>query len=184
MNLASTIALLGYGTSQGAEKAWDTRGRGRKPRPTVKGLDRSALSKKYSVPVNADKVQAAAQSVQQLAQALGGMVTTNSHPFDILKKGVGIEVKRFMPGHKNLKATVHPDSKQHKIDFATKNNLKRLWLVVHDTSTPGKEGWYARRMGNKGDPWTDPKDPRPGWAYNTRKMFAADSPEGLKEKIK
>lgn len=31
MNLAATIELLGYGTSEGAVKGWDARGRGRHP---------------------------------------------------------------------------------------------------------------------------------------------------------
>ena len=184
MQLAT--AILAYGTSQGAEKAWDTRGRGRKPRPHVEKLDRSKLSKKFSVPVNTEKIRAAAESVKTLASVLGGVVTTNSHPWDILLNGskVGIEVKRFMPGHKHLKATVHPESREKKVAFADKTKMKRMYLVVHDASNPSKESWFVRRVGDKGDPRSDPKDPRTGWSYNTRKMYSANAPEGLKGMIK
>lgn len=35
MNLASTLSVYGYGTHEGVEKEWDTRGRGRKTAPVV-----------------------------------------------------------------------------------------------------------------------------------------------------
>lgn len=61
-------------------------------------------------------------------------------------------------------------SKERKVEFANKNGMQRMYLVVHDTSKPGKEGWYVRRVGDKGDPRSDPKDPRTGFSYNTYSM--------------
>lgn len=185
MNLASSIALLGYGTSSGVEKAWDSRGRGRKTRPTVKNLNRSELAKANYVPVTSDKIRAAGESVNSLAKAIGGIVSRDNSPWDVLKGGtkIGIEVKRFMPGRKNLKATVHSGanvkgassqgSKERKVEFANKSGMKKMFLVVHDTTDPAKEKWYVRRVGDKGDPRSDPKDPRTGWSYNTYSMQQA-----------
>jgi hypothetical protein len=182
MRLATAITLHVYGTSSGVEKAWDARGRGRKQRPTIPNLNRSALSKANYVPVTADKIRAAGDSVKILAAAIGGVVSNDNNAWDILKNGtkVGIEVKRFMPGRKNMKATIHSGdnikgarssgSRERKIEFADNNGMKRMYLVVHDTTTPGKEAWYVRRVGNKGDPRSDPDDPRTGWSYNTYAM--------------
>lgn len=201
MLLATAIVIHGYGTSEGVIKEWDTRGRGRKPRTKVENLNRSKIAKQSYVKVTSEKIKNAAQSVQQLAAALGTQPTANSHPFDILYKGtkVGIEVKRFEPGRKHLKATVHSGatlktkdkgklhnqgSKARKLAFADKTGMQRMYLVVHDMHDPSNVHWYARRMGDKGDPRSDPKDPRTGWSYNTRAMKEVSSPEELKGVIK
>jgi hypothetical protein len=185
MRLATAITLHAYGTSSGVERAWDTRGRGRAVRPTIPNLNRSKVAKANYVPVTAAKIKAAGESVNILAKAIGGTVTGDHHPWDVLLKGtkIGIEVKRFEPGRKNLKATIHSGadvkgaksqgSKERKVEFADKNGMKHMYLVVHDNSTPGKEGWYIRRVGDKGDPRSDPKDPRSGWSYNTYAMKQA-----------
>jgi hypothetical protein len=182
MRIAAAVELYGYGTSTGVERAWDTRGRGRAVRPTVPNLNRSQLAKTTHVDVTPEKIKAAGESVNMLAQAIGGFVSKDNSPWDVLKNGtkVGIEVKRFMPGRKNLKATIHSGknetgkksqgSKARKIEFADQKGMKRMWLVVHDTSDPKEEKWYARRVGNKGDPRSDPKDKGTGWSYNTYTM--------------
>jgi hypothetical protein len=185
MRIAAAVELYGYGTSQGVERAWDTRGRGRAVRPTIPNLNRSKLSKLYHVDVTGEKIDGSADSVNKLATAIGGTVTADHHPWDILHKGnkVGIELKRFFPGVKNLKATIHSGkdvtgkksqgSKARKLEFADKSGMKRMYLVVHDTHDPKDEGWYVRRVGNKGDPRSDPEDPRTGWSYNTYAMQRA-----------
>jgi hypothetical protein len=179
MNLAATINLHGYGTSSGVEKAWDSRGRGRKP------INRSALAKASYVKVTPEKIRAAGDSVNMLAKAIGGVVSRDNAPWDVLKNGtkIGVEVKRFMPGRKHLKATIHSGadvkglsgqgSKERKVAFADKSGMKKMFLVVHDTSDPAKEKWYVRRVGDKGDPRSDPDDPRTGWSYNTYSMKEA-----------
>lgn len=172
-------------------------GSGRHPygRHTV---DRSALAKQHYNGVTPEKVRAAGESVQQLAAALGAVATSNSQPWDILMNGtkIGIEVKRFMPGRKNLRTFVHSGenvkgaskssgSKERKIEFADKSGMKRMFLVAHNTSGNGKQGWYVRRAGDRGDPRSDPKDPRTGWSYHIRHMqYGGLSPEGLKRYIK
>lgn len=177
MRLASAIVLNAYGTSQGVSKAWDTRGRGRAPRPTVPHLNRSKLAKANYVPVTSEKIRNAGESVRLLAAALEATPTPDHHPFDILYKGtkIGIEVKRFEPGRKNLKATIHSGeagegSKERKVEFADKSGMKRMYLVVHDMHDPNNEQWFMRRVGDKDDPRSDPNDPRTGWSYNTYAM--------------
>jgi len=197
VRIATANLLYAYGTSEGVSKAWDSRGRGRAPRPTVPNLNRSALAKANCVPVTSDKIRAAKESVNRLAQALGATVTNDNHAWDLLMNGtkIGIEVKRFMPGRKNLKATIHSGkdvkgsgsqgSKQRKVEFADKSGMKRMYLVVHDTHDPDNEKWYARRVGDKGDPRSDPKDPRTGWSYNYYTMHGRTStPEGLRRLVR
>jgi hypothetical protein len=191
MRLSTATTLYAYGTSEGVQRAWDTRGRGRAPR-SVSIVNRSALSKQFSVPVTSDKIQGSADSVNALAKAIGGTVTDDHHPWDVLKNGtkIGIEVKRFYPGRKNMKATIHSGkdvtgarsqgSKERKIEFADKSGMKRMYLVVHDTTTPGKERWFARRVGDRNDP-RGPKGESPGWSFNTFSMHGGGSkPESLK----
>ena len=188
MNLQT--AILAYGTSEGASRAWDSRGRGRHPQEHgIRTHDRSERAKESHVPVTSEKVRLAKESVVMLSKALGADPTPDNHPFDILLHGtkVGIEVKRFFPGHKNPKVTIHSGqsgkgegasrngSKDKKVAFAKETGMKRLYVAVHDTSDPNHERWYARRLGDKGDPWADPKDPNTGWSYRIKNMASADS---------
>jgi hypothetical protein len=192
MQLASTITLLGYGTSQGMEKAWDTRGRGRAARHTSpQPLNRSALAKQFYSRVTSLKISNAAESVRMVAAALGAQPTPANHPFDALIKGskIGIEVKRFEPGRKNLKATVHSGkhgggSKERKVAFADKVKMKKMFLVVHDMHDPKHPSIYVRRMGDRGDPRSDPNDKRTGWSYYIRTMQRVSSLEDLKRIIR
>jgi hypothetical protein len=179
VNLSSTVKLFAYGTSQGVREAWDTRGRGRAPRATVPHLNRSKMSKEYYVPVTSEKIQLAKESVAMLAAAIGGTVTPDNSPWDILKNGtkIGIEVKRFLPGRKNLKIKIHSkgegepySSKEKKVEFADKHNMKAMYVVAHDTHDPAHEKWYVRRAGDVGDPRADPNDPRTGWNYHIDNM--------------
>ncbi len=194
MRIASAISLYAYGTSEGVSRAWDTRGRGRAERP-VSNIDRSALSKQNYVKVTADKIRAAKESVDMVARAIGGTVTSDNSPWDVLAKGtkIGIEVKRFLPGRKNLKATIHSGdaasgdrssgAKERKVEFANKSGMKKMFLVVHDTHDPNDEAWYVKRVGDRGDPRV-PKDERPGWSFNTFSMNKADSLDDLKRLVK
>jgi len=71
------------------------------------------------------------------------------------------------------------------VEFADKSGMKRMYLVVHDTHDPDNEKWYARRVGDKGDPRSDPKDPRTGWSYNYYTMHGGTStPEGLRRLVR
>jgi len=197
VNINAAIALHAYGTSSGVSRAWDTRGRGRAERPTVHNLDRSALAKASYVPITSEKIRAAGDSVKKLAAAIGGTVTSDNSPWDILVRGtkIGIEVKRFEEGRKHLKATIHSGanvrgegsqgSKERKVEFADKNGMKHMFLVVHDMHDPKNENWYIRRVGDKGDPRSDPKDPRTGWSYNTRTMTpVGSSPAAIRRLIR
>jgi hypothetical protein len=132
--------------------------------------------------MTSEKIRAAGESVKLLAAAIGGTVTKDNSPWDILVRGtkIGIEVKRFEEGRKHLKATIHSGanvkgmgsqgSKERKVEFADKNGMKKMFLVVHDMHDPANENWYVRRVGDKDDPRSDPKDPRTGWSYNARTM--------------
>lgn len=192
MQLASAITLFAAGTSEGAKKAWDTRGRGRKPR-SKSTIDRSTLSKEFSVKINAAKINNAAASVKLVAAAIGGTVTPDHHPWDILVRGnkIVVEVKHFEPGRKNLKATIHSgeherskdphgkSSKDRKKEWAELHGSKQMWLVVHDEHDPKHPAFYARRVGDRGHHLSDPKDKRPGWSYKTYTMKRLSSPKAF-----
>lgn len=123
MNLASTI--VAYGTSEGAEHAWDTRGRGRKQLS-----DKAARAIATYVPVTSDKRRLADESQTIIARAIKGEVTHNNSPFDVIKGKIAIEVKTIFPGVKNNKITMHPESRERKLNAAKKFKLDAYTVIV------------------------------------------------------
>jgi len=124
MNLASTIEA--YGTSQGAEHAWDTRGRGRKEQLSNKAQRARAAY----VPCTAEKQRLADESEKLISAIIHGQRTADNAPFDIIKGKNGIEVKTIFPGVKNDKITIHPESRMRKEEFARKNKIEMHTVVV------------------------------------------------------
>ena len=128
MNLVSTI--LAYGTSEGASRAWDTRGRGR----TKHDSDKVARALASYVPQNKNKVKVATMNEALVAKLLGGTQTTFKHPFDVLvnKGKIAIEVKTVFPGVRNSKITQHPASLERKADFLDEGKYKKAYTVIFD----------------------------------------------------
>lgn len=130
MNLISAISLLYAGTSEGAKKAWDTRGRGRKEKELSPRAQRAIAS---YVPMTHDKHALTEIHEKMIAKALGGSVTKDHSPFDVLVGKMGIEVKTVFPGVKNNKITMHKESRERKLAFMKANKIKKAFTVVVDT---------------------------------------------------
>lgn len=152
MNLLRIIQVYGYGTSEGVEKAWDTRGRGRHTPPPVSVRMRRAMLS--YVPVTKEKHMLAKLNERRVAEAVRGWATANNHPFDVLSaaRPIGVEVKTIVKG-KNDKITMHPDSRRRKLEAAQRLGLKKLYTVAADfrKDTPVwyvKEGVGSYRLGH------------------------------------
>lgn len=126
MNLESTI--LAAGTSEGASKAWDTRGRG-KHKPDS---DKVARAKASYVPVTKDKRQTATVNEAIVAKLVGGLHTKDSEEFDVLLSGkkIAIEVKTIFPDAKNDKITMHGPSLERKLMYMDSEKYKKAYTVV------------------------------------------------------
>lgn len=143
MNLNTTLEA--YGTSEGLGKAWDTRGRGRHAQLS----DRAKRALETYVPVNSAKIQLALESQTLIASAIGGTVTRDNAPFDVVKGKNAIEVKTIFPGVKNNKITMHPESRVRKEKFARKEKMKPYTVIVdrRDNSVHVAEGVKSFRLG-------------------------------------
>lgn len=131
MNLSSTIAIQSYGTSEGAQHAWDTRGRGRKE--VEKPLsDRAKRALDSHVPITAEKMQISKSNERVVAKVLGGLSTADNAPFDVIVGKIGVEVKTVFPGVKNNKITLHPESRERKYDLMKKLKMTKAFVVICD----------------------------------------------------
>jgi hypothetical protein len=171
MDIQASIALHGYGSSEGLRKAWDTRGRNAK-----KSADKSARAKASYVPVGSAKIAISAENVNLLAAAIGGTSTPDHHPWDVLiGNRVAIELKTIFPDAKHGKMTVHPESRERKEAFAKKNGIKLMYMVAVSMREKDK-GIYIKRA-------ADPKAERSGWSYNLRTMTRVNSFKDVKKEI-
>lgn len=128
MNLSNTIDILASGTSEGASKAWDTRGRGRHKQDS----DKVARAKASYVPVTKDKRQRATVNEAVVAKLVGGIHTKDSEEFDVLLPGkkIAIEVKTIFPDAKNDKITQHPESLERKHMYMASERYKKAYTVI------------------------------------------------------
>jgi len=130
MNLQASLDMFGYGTSSGMEKAWDSRGRGRKKCTTPK-CQRALAS---HVPVTKEKRGLATVNEAIVAKLVGGFHTKDSEEFDVLLPGrkIGIEVKSVFPGVMHSKITMHGSSLERKIMFLDAEKYKKAYTVIFD----------------------------------------------------
>lgn len=170
MDIQASIALHGYGTSEGLTKAWDTRGRNAK-----KSAEKSARAKASYVPVGSAKIGVSAENVKLLAAAIGGTPTPDHHPWDVIVGKVAIELKTIFPDAKHGKMTVHPESRIRKEKFAKKNGIKMMFMVAVSMRDKDK-GIYIKRA-------ADPTSDRPGWSYNLRTMTKVSSFKDVKKEL-
>ena len=128
MNLESTLVIHGTGTSSGASKAWDTRGRGRHK----VDVDKVSRAKVSYVPVTKDKRRTATVNEAIVAKLLGGLHTKDSEEFDVLLPGkkIGVEVKTIFPDVKNDKITQHPESLERKHMYMASEGYKKAYTVI------------------------------------------------------
>lgn len=108
-------------------------------RPSTE-VDRSERAKIYFKPSTKLKQAIADHSEQELSTALRIPRTKDNSPFDLVAKGIGVEVKTLID-NKNSKITMHPASRQRKITAARKEGL-RMYTVVCDKRQSGQTAYY------------------------------------------
>ena len=114
--------------------------RGRWSKGGGNGADKSALAKMSFKPSTALKQAIADRSEEELSKSLAIPRTKDNSPFDLVGKGVGVEIKTLMD-NKNSKVTMHPESRMRKIAAARKEGL-RMYTVVVDRRTEGQVSYY------------------------------------------
>jgi len=168
--LAASKEILSYGTSEGADKAWDTRGRGRKqqpvpslrikkaqpvvsippprqetPKPAVQPVNKNMTKQERStfflVPCGKMKQAIADHQEQVLSQALGIPRTPNNSAFDCQSKKIGVECKTMIDSH-NAKITMNKEARLRKITEARKQGL-RMYTVCMDLRDQGNPRYFA-----------------------------------------
>jgi hypothetical protein len=138
--LQSLGSLKAGGPGSGRHKT------GRKEK--VKDPGRKARALETYVPSNAASQLKATINEKKLANALPGSVHLGDHaPFDIMipKARIGIEVKSKFDGRKDT-ITMHPSSRQRKLDAAKSMKLKSIVTVIFD-DRHGKI-YYAQGVGS------------------------------------
>lgn len=103
---------------------------------------RSARAKSAYKPSTAAKQREAEGEQARIATQLKMNNTPDNEPFDLLGKGVGIEVKTLLDNN-NDKITVHPESRKRKEAFAKQMRLKKTYTVVID-KRGGKRDYYIK----------------------------------------
>ena len=142
MKLAAELELYSTGTSEGAEKGWDKRGRGRKePEKKLNPKQQRALSS-YK-PSTRAKQKIAYQMQKLVAAALGGQEIPDHQPFDVQVGRIYLEVKALID-QKNDKLTMHPESLERKLNYAKVNGIKKVYTVAID-KRGGKQDFYYRK---------------------------------------
>lgn len=177
LTIQAAIDLYATQTSEGAKKAWDTRGRGKKKKETKQQLSaRAARAKKSRVSLSKEKEAISFATEAAFAKAIGGVHLGDNSPFDVSHPGKKMlfEIKNVFEEAKHARISVKgPDkhdpvgSRQRKIDYAKKFGTKNIFAVAV-SEKKGSEGIYIRRF-------IDPKDKRPGWSFKIENMTKVKS---------
>ena len=158
-----------YGTSDGTNKAWDTRGRGRKvdPKDLAKikfapsgelkqGVAKNAPSDRMKralanrVPCGAAKQKIADEEEELLSKTLGIPRTRNNSSFDLRNDKVGVEIKTMIDT-KNGRVSMEKAPLARKRAEQQKDGLKGYTVVADKrqgrTQYYCKEGFGSFRLG-------------------------------------
>ena len=110
-----------------------------------KDLARVERAKQSKNLMTKEKKRIATKNEIALAKAIKGMQTPDNKPFDVLTGSHAIEVKTIMPGAKNDKITMHPESLDRKEKFAKKNRV-----VPHTVAIDQRDGtvYYKKGLGS------------------------------------
>jgi len=108
------------------------------------GSGRAQRAKETYVPATAEVQKQALENQNRLARHLGGDVTEDNHPFDVIVGSHAIEVKTIVRG-KNDKITMHPDSLRRKNSHSIRESLTPHTVVFDD-----RHGhiYYSRGVGS------------------------------------
>ena len=141
MNLQQTIDA--YGTHEGLEKAWDTRGRGRKQSTTLS--DRAQRALVSYKPVTFETRTVAAASELAVAKAIGGEAKGDNKPFDVIKGNIYVEVKTMTSASEN-RINMKTRSRIKKEAFVKKNG-GRAYTVAIDMRGGKAVVYYKKGVG-------------------------------------
>lgn len=132
--------IKAYGTPEGLEKAWDTRGRGRKRLSEI--AQRALASYK---PVDPENRRMAAASELAIAKAIGGQHMGDNFPFDVVKGDVVVEIKTMM---KTGEDRINMKTRSRLIKEAyVKNNGARAYTVAVDLRSGKAVVYYKKGVG-------------------------------------
>jgi hypothetical protein len=135
MNLLTTLEIFAGGVGSGCHGPNCGRKAGLSER-----AQRALASYK---PVSKEKVAKTKANEVALARIVDGKSTNDSHPFDILKGNIAIEVKTLIEGGHD-KITMHPKSMAKKDEYITEHKLKSTYTVAVDMRG-GKNTWYFKK---------------------------------------
>lgn len=108
---------------------------GHRGRPGLVGgssesVARSARAKRSYNPVTKAKRAIATKHESKIAELIGGEFTGDNRPFDVTTDTHGIEVKTVLPGVRNAKITMHPESLARKEKEARSKGYKTATVVI------------------------------------------------------
>jgi len=105
---------------------------------------RAERAKQSYNPVTKEKKRIATENELKLAKSIKGKQTPDNAPFDVIRGGHAIEVKTIVAG-KNDKITMHPESRNRKLESAKKNGYK-MHTVVFDARN--NKLYYSEGVGS------------------------------------
>ena len=106
--------------------------------------ERASRARASYKPASKQSQDIADKRESELSKTIGGKRTTDNEAFDVIKGNNAVEVKTIVKGE-NPKITMHPDSKQRKVEFAEANNMKMHTVVYHN---PSNSIYYKSGVGS------------------------------------
>ena len=107
-----------------------------------KDAKKQELARKNYKPSTKAKQDIADKSEAQVAKGLGMDRTSDNKPFDLIKGKVAVEVKTLI-SNANSKITMHPESRQRKLDEIEKHGYRAYTVVIDKRSAGTKFYWSA-----------------------------------------
>ncbi len=109
--------------------------------------ERSAKSKASHIPATKERQLKAAKYEESVAKLISGKNLDDHEPFDVIKGQHAVEVKSILPGAKNPKVTMHPDSLLRKEQFLKQSKMTGHTVVI-DARTNKPVYYYKAHVGS------------------------------------
>jgi hypothetical protein len=142
-----------YNDSQPRDKdgKWTSGGGGSGKEDTAK--DRAARARATFKPATREKHAIADRMEKALAHGISGKRTADNEAFDVIRGKYAIEVKTVIDA-KNNKITMHPSSRNRKLDFAKSKKMEAHTVVIDRREGKAiyyhKSGVGSYRFGSSG----------------------------------
>lgn len=160
--------ITAYGTTEGLDKAWDKRGRGK----NKKDSEKVRRAKETYVPIKASERLILEANERMVAGIVGGQHFGDNKPFDVMKGKYGIEVKTHFPDRKHEKVNMKGRAKELKDQAFKKMKLKGMYIViVHE----GKNKIYVHKL---------TKDERGAVRFDEKSLRSGNTYEVSKDQLK